>query len=203
MQVQSIQNNNNSNPSFGVKLVLRERMFPRQSYNQYDKDLLTKLVSSVENKTADKKGTVYVTGVWKDWEDSFNVQHMNVYFNNGNYNDAVTLYDIQETDLRENVNTFINTMVKLTDSFKMREAVVRSTEEARKQIEKLQSEVNAAFENVKLTVDKKLKDFDRKHFANEVLNDTDCLKPCANNFDDLRDNLADDELRQNEILKAL
>jgi len=89
MQVQRVQNNNNYNTNFGMKLVLRKNMFPHKNLDVINEKELKRLVTTVESKTSDIEGTMYVPGVWKDWDDSRLAEHMNVYFNNGNYNKVI------------------------------------------------------------------------------------------------------------------
>ena len=64
MQVQRIQNNNNYNTNFGMKLVLRKDMFPHKNWDVINENELKRLVTTVESKTSDIEGTMYVPGVW-------------------------------------------------------------------------------------------------------------------------------------------
>ena len=200
MQIQRIQNNNTS---VGIKLVLRERMLPRKNWEEPNAAMLKKLVSTVETKTANKKGTMYIPGVWKDWEDFTYAENMNIYFNHGDYNDGVTLYDVHKLDLRNNPDKFIDTLISLTNVFKMRETAVKSTEKARRLITKLQSEVDKTFEKLNTKTDKRLKEIDHKVFANNVLDNRATLKPNGLDFNSLSDSFAEDEKIQKEILAKL
>lgn len=199
MQVQRIQNNNNYNTNFGMKLVLREDMFPHKTWDIPDVEGLKKLVTTVESKTSDIKGTMYVPGVWRDWDDSRFAEHMNVYFNNGNYNDGVTLYDIDKQNLRFKTDKLIDTFVDLANVFKMRETAVRTTQKAREQIAKLQSEVDNTFGELGKKVDTKLKSF-RWNSSNDVLDEEKGLEPNGKNFKDLKSFFKEDEKVQNKFL---
>lgn len=196
-----IQRNPNNNASFGIKLVLREGMFPRKTWDKPDVDALKKFVSTVEARTADKEGTMYITGVWKGWEDSGRTEHMNIYFNNDSYNDAVTLYNVHESNLRNNPNKFIDTLVNLTEVFKIRESAVKATQKARDQIAKLEDEISNTMYKFSNKVAKPLKKIqEKKSFASEVLSVNDTLPPDWNNFQTLRKSFAEDLKVQNEIL---
>lgn len=199
MQVQRIQNNNNYNTNFGMKLVLREDMFPHKTWDIPDVEGLKKLVTTVESKTSDIKGTMYVPGVWRDWDDSRFAEHMNVYFNNGNYNDGVTLYDIDKQNLRFKTDKLIDTFVDLANVFKMRETAVRTTQKAREQIAKLQSEVDNTFGELGKKVDTKLKSFEWNS-SNDVLDEEKGLEPNGKNFKDLKSFFKEDEKVQNKFL---
>ena len=162
MQIEKISNNNTT---FGIKLVLRENMFPHKAWNQPNVKELKRLITTVEKRTADKEGTMYVPGVWRDWDDSKYAEHMNIYFNNRSYNDGVTLYDINKTDLRHNTDKFIDTLVKLADVFKLRESAVRTTQLLREHISELQSELSSTFSTLEKNVNKTLACGERKVFA--------------------------------------
>ena len=196
MQVQRISNNNTN---FGIKLVLREDMFPHKTWDIPDVEGLKKLVTTVESKTSDIKGTMYVPGVWRDWDDSRFTEHMNVYFNNGNYNDGVTLYDIDKQNLRFKTDKLIDTFVDLANVFKMRETAVRTTQKVREQIAKLQSEVDNTFGELGKKVDTKLKSF-RWNSSNDVLDGEKGLEPNNANFKSLKKSLKEDEKIQNKFL---
>jgi len=196
MQVQRISNNNTN---FGIKLVLRENMFPHKTWDIPDVEGLKKLVTTVESKTSDIKGTMYVPGVWRDWDDSRFTEHMNVYFNNGNYNDGVTLYDIDKQNLRFKTDKLIDTFVDLANVFKMRETAVKTTQKAREQIAKLQTEVDSTFGELGKKVDTKLKSF-RWNSSNDVLDGEKGLEPINANFKSLKKSLKEDEKIQNKFL---
>ena len=199
MQVQRVQNNNNYNTNFGMKLGLRKGMFPHKTLDIPDVEGLKKLVTTVESKTSDIKGTMYVPGVWRDWDDSRFTEHMNVYFNNGNYNDGVTLYDIDKQNLRFKTDKLIDTFVDLANVFKMRETAVRTTQKVREQIAKLQSEVDSTFGELGKKVDTKLKSF-RWNSSNDVLDGEKGLEPNNANFKSLKKSLKEDEKIQNKFL---
>ena len=200
MQIEKISNNNTT---FGIKLVLREDMFPHKAWNQPNVKELKRLITTVEKRTADNEGTMYVPGVWRDWDASKYTEHMNIYFNNGSYNDGVTLYDINKTDLRHNTDKFIDTLVKLTDVFKLRESAVRTTQLLREHIEELQSELNGTFDELGKKVNKTFAYQKEKVFANDVLDGRKGLEPNGKNFKDLSLYLAEDEKIQNETLAKI
>jgi len=199
MQVQRVQNNNNYNTNFGMKLVLRKNMFPHKNLDVINEKELKRLVTTVESKTSDIEGTMYVPGVWKDWDDSRLAEHMNVYFNNGNYNDGVTLYDVHKQNLRGNTDKMIDTLVNLADVFKLRETAVKTTQQAREQIAKLQKEVNKTFGELDKKVDTKLKSV-KWRSANEVLNKRNGLEPDSHDFKSLNRFFEQDEEIQNNFL---
>ena len=199
MQVQRVQNNNNYNTNFGMKLVLRKNMFPHKNWDVINEKELKRLVTTVESKTSDIEGTMYVSGVWKDWDDSRLAEHMNVYFNNGNYNDGVTLYDVHKQNLRGNTDKMIDTLVNLADVFKLRETAVKTTQQVREQIAKLQKEVNKTFGELDKKVDTKLKSV-KWRSANEVLNKRNGLEPDSHDFKSLNRFFEQDEEIQNNFL---
>ena len=198
MQVQRIQNNNNYNTNFGMKLVLRKYMFPHKNWDVINEKELKRLVTTVESKTSDIEGTMYVPGVWNYENDSILV---NVYFNNGNYNDGVTLFDVHKQNLRNNTDKMIDTLVNLADVFKLRETAVKTTQQAREQIAKLQKEVNKTFGELDKKVDTKLKSV-KWRSANEVLNKRNGLEPDSNDFKSLNRFFEQDEEIQNNFLGA-
>ncbi len=142
---------------------------------------------------------MYVPGVWKDWDDSRLTEHMNVYYNNGNYNDGVTLYDVHKQNLRGNTDKMIDTLVNLADVFKMRETAVKTTQQAREQIAKLQSEVGSTFEELGKNVNDRLKSF-KWNSSNKVLDGQNGLRPYSNDFKSLNRSFKKDEELQNNFL---
>ena len=201
MQVQRIPNNNNYNTNFGMKLVLRKYMFPHKNWDVINEKELKRLVTTVESKTSDIEGTMYVPGVWNYENDSRLAEHMNVYFNNGNYNDGVTLFDVHKQNLRNNTDKMIDTLVNLADVFKLRETAVKTTQQAREQIAKLQKEVNKTFGELDKKVDTKLKSV-KWRSANEVLDKRNGLEPDSNDFKSLNRFFEQDEEIQNNFLGA-
>ena len=199
MQVRRVQNNNNYNTNFGMKLVLRKDMFPRKNWGVINEKELKRLVTTVESKTSDIEGTMYVPGIWRDWDNSRFAEHMNVYFNNGNYNDGVTLYDVHEQYLSGNTDKMIDTFVNLADVFKLRETAVKTTQQAREQIAKLQKEVNKTFGELDKKVDTKLKSV-KWRSANEVLDKRNGLEPDSHDFKALNRFFEQDEEIQNNFL---
>ena len=197
MQVQRVKNNN-YNTNFGMKLVLRKDMFPHKNWDVINEKELKRLVTTVESKTSDIEGTMYVPGVWNYENDSILV---NVYFNNGNYNDGVTLFDVHKQNLRNNTDKMIDTLVNLADVFKLRETAVKTTQQAREQIAKLQNEVNKTFGELDKKVDTKLKSV-KWRSANEVLNKRNGLEPDSNDFKSLNRFFEQDEEIQNNFLGA-
>ena len=146
MHIGKIQNNNTS---FGVKLIINKNMYPQSSIFEGDeKELLRKLVTSVETKTADKKGTLYVTT-----SQNINTNNINVFFKNDNYTDSIILYDKNKLNLCGNIEKYTNMILNLVDIFKMREDTTKTTIELQKQIEKLEQKIikakNELIENIK------------------------------------------------------
>ena len=203
MQVRRVQNNNNYNTNFGMKLVVREDMFPHikwgQVLGQVNEKELKRLVTTVESKTSDIEGIMYVAGIWRDWDNSRFEEHLNVYFNNGNYNDGVTLYDVRYQYIRGNTDKMIDTFVNLADVFKLRETAVNTIQQAREQIAKLQKEVNKTFGELDKKVDTKLKSV-KWRFANEVLDERNGLEPFSHDFKSLNRFFEEDEEIQNNFL---
>ncbi len=151
MQVHKIQNNT---PAFGVKLVVGHGMFPCGNvFDGSDKELLKKLISTVETKTKNKKGIVYISDACSD---SYNSNNTYISFKNGKYTDSVILYDKKEQNLRENIDKYIDTLVRLTDVFKMREDAIKTAQKAQKQIQilehKIYKEMNELCKNIKKTL---------------------------------------------------
>ena len=164
MQVHKIQNNNTS---FGVKLVVERGMFPHGNmFDGSEKELLQKLISTVESKTAGKKGTLYVSD---RCADIFNSNKVSVYFKDGKYTDSVILYDWNRQDLRKNTDKYIDTLLRLTDVFKMREKTIKTTQKAQKQIEKLENKVYKALSELGRKVHNTLPE--RKTFSNSLFED--------------------------------
>lgn len=199
MQVRRVQNNNNYNTNFGMKLVLRKNMFPHKNWGVINEKELKRLVTTVESKTSDIEGTMYVPGIWREWDNSRFEEHMNVYFNNGNYNDGVTLYDVRYQYIRGNTDKMIDTLVNLADVFKLRETAVKTTQQAREQIAKLQKEVNKTFGELDKKVDTKLKSV-KWRSANEVLDKRNGLEPDSHDFKSLNRFFEQDEEIQNNFL---
>ena len=199
MQVRRVQNNNNYNTNFGMKLVLNEDMFPHKKWGFINEIELKRLVTTVESKTSDIEGIMYVPFIWREWDNSRYEEHLNVYFNNGNYNDGVTLYDVRYQYIRGNTDKMIDTFVNLADVFKLRETAVKTIQQAREQIAKLQKEVNKTFGELDKKVDTKLKSV-KCRFANEVLDKRNGLEPHNHDFKALNRFFEEDEEIQNKFL---
>ena len=203
MQVQRVQNNNNYNTNFGMKLVITKDMFPHKRWGQVlgqvNEKELKRLVTTVESKTSDIEGIMYVPFIWREWDNSRYEEHLNVYFNNGNYNDGVTLYDVRYQYISGNTDKMIDTFVNLADVFKLRETAVKTIQQAREQIAKLQKEVNKTFGELDKKVDTKLKSV-KCRFANEVLNKRNGLEPHNHDFKALNRFFEEDEEIQNNFL---
>ena len=197
MRVEKMQNNN-YNTSFGIKLVLRNGVYPHKFFEEPLPEELQKLVQTVETRTADKKGTIYISGLWNDW--GHRPENMNIYFNHGSYNDGVTLYGAYKECYPQNTDKFIDMLVKLTDAFKMRESVVRATKNTRMRIEKLQTEVNKIFTDLSDRVDKNFGYSRRAIFANDVLEESCGLSPAQNDFQSLINDFREDKQLQKQFL---
>ena len=164
MQVHKIQNNNTS---FGAKLVIERSMFPRGNmFDGNEKELLKKLISTVEAKTADKKGFVYVLG---ECTDLYNSNLVNIYFKDGKYIDNIILYDKHEQNLCQNIDKYIDMLTRLTDVFKMREKTIKTAQKVQKRIEKLEKELYASMNQLHENIKKTLPE--RKTFAGSLFED--------------------------------
>ncbi len=143
---------------------------------------------------------MYVCGYWKEFIEPWYTEHMSVYFNNGEYNDAIALYGVNRQKLRGNSNMLIDTLVNLADVFKIRETSSKTIEPARKLIASLKSTINTTLEEQGKVIDEKLKLFYSKNreFANEVLEGKGKLND--KNFDSLRDVIDKAERKQDNIL---